>query len=715
MTIEPIGSALKNKQMAVLHHLSKVQLRDAWVSRVSRWNDENWRLDNLTPGMQGSTSTLAWGFDLPDGSTFTDPGHEGLLHEVRCFAWSLFNDRRFSKTMKAGSAANLMSSIKVLVRWMITNGYASLEALDTEASEEFLDDLASACAESNAPIRFDKVRLQLAVWKQLHQQRGALVGSGLIVMEEAPFGNRSPFALAALFAERVETKVPPLPDEVALPVLEAAIRFLGTPADDIIELQSRILAVRGQIGPHGGTSKCSERKAARRAIGGFRFSTVPGETEPWHPQIETFSTRRQKTKTVKRLAGVRAVLKPVAACRSLVKDAGDSAALVLQAFTGMRINELFSVEGGLDPETELPSCLETQVSADGLTTLYFVRGYVSKLRQAPEAVRWLLGSTPRVPRGKGASVDLPIGVRAVVVLERLFRPWRELGSQTGLILQIRSPRGLPNSPSQVAPGLAAATLKGQRHFVLNYVDLSELPDWSKRGEDLRPYRDSGGANLKTHQWRKNYCHYVLQVRPHLLPAVSQQFKHLSLAMTEQSYVVQDPFLRATMLDVTASTAVEFFYQASMGKPLGGRLGDIISEHMPELKELTKGTPARARKNIHRWLRTHDLRIFIADHGKCCIGLAPEKAQCHRLAGTTAWSNSRPNFQMREPGTCAGCQCYAVDEDTLPFWHNRRAESQAEFAAGEAAGLAHEYTVSKARVEQADRIIAAFSNLEAQNG
>jgi hypothetical protein len=715
MSIEPIGTALKNKQTAVLHHLSKLELRDAWVSHVSRWYDLVWRLDNLTPGMDGSTRTLAWNFDLPDGSAFTDPEHEDLLHEVRCFAWSLFSDRRYSKTMKAGSSASLMIGIKVLVRWMITNGYETLEALDTEASDEFLDDLASDCAESDAPIRFDNVRLQLAVWKQLHQQRGALVGSGLVVMEEAPFGNRTPSALAGLFAERVETKIPPLPDEVALPILEAAIRFIGTPADDILELQSRMLAARGQTGARGGTSRCFEQKAALRAIGCFRFSTVLGETEPWHTGFEVSSDKGKHTKAVKRLGGATAVLTPVSACRSLVKDAGDSAALVLQAFTGMRVNELFSVEGGLDAETQLPACIDTQVSADGLTTLYFVRGYVSKLRQAPEAVRWLLGSTPRNPRGKGASADLPIGVRAVVVLERLFRPWREFGKQTGLILQIRCPRGLPHSPSQVAPGLAAATLKGQRHFVLNYVDLSQLPDWSKRGEDLRPYRDSGGGNLRTHQWRKNYCHYVLQVRPHLLPAVNQQFKHLSLAMTEQSYVVQDPFLRATMLDVTASTAVEFFYQASMGKPLGGRLGDMISQHMPELKELTKGPSARARKNIGRWLRTHDLRLFIADHGKCCIGLAPEKARCHRLAGTTAWSNSRPNFQMREPGTCAGCQCYAVDEDTLPFWHNRRAESQAEFAAGEAAGLAHEYTVSKARVEQADRIIAAFSNLEAQNG
>lgn len=715
MAIQPIQSAAKNRQTAVLHHLSKVELQEAWVSSRSRWYDPVWRLDNLTPGMHGSTSAMPWDFDLPDGREFTDHHHEDLLHEVRCFTWSLFCDRRFSRTMKAGCAANLMIGIRALVRWMVENSYTSLEALDAEASDEFLDDLAAECAEEDNVPKFNNIRLQLAPWKQLHQQRGALLGAGMAVMEEPPFGNRSPHALAEQFVERVEAKIPPLPDEVAMPILEAAIRFIGTPANDIIELQRRILAVRGSSGPKGGTSKCAEAKAALRAIEQFEFNTVAGEMEPWHPPIGTLCEQGLKKKTAKRVRGVSAVLTPATACRALVKDAGDSAALVLQAFTGMRVNELFSVHGGFDPETGLPSCIDTQVSADGLTMLYFVKGYVSKLRQAPEPVRWLLGSTPRVPRRHGSPVDLPIGVRAVAVLEQLFRPWRELGNLQDLILRFGSRRGLPKSPSQVAPGLAAATLNGQRQFALNYVDLSQLPDWSKRGEDLRPYRDSGGANLRTHQWRKNYCHYVLQVRPHLLPAVNQQFKHLSLAMTEQSYVVQDPFLRATMLDVSANTAVEFFYQASMGKPLGGRLGAMISEHMGELKSLAAGTPARVRKNIGRWIRTHDLRIFTADHGKCCIGLAPGKAQCHRVAGTTAWSNSRPNFETREPGTCAGCQCYAVDEDTLPFWRNRRLESHAEYAAGEAAGLAHEYTVSKARVEQADRIIAAFSALEAQNG
>jgi len=392
--------------------------------------------------------------------------------------------------------------------------------------------------------------------------------------------------------------------------------------------------------------------------------------------------------------------------RNLIQDTRDAAVLVLQGLVGLRINEVCGLDGSWNEATELPECVSKVPSRTGLHDLYFLKGLLAKTREAPEEVQWILGSTPRAIPGLplAQAADLPLPVRALIVLERLYRPWRQLGGTDRVIVSFLNRKGLPKAGTSIGPIKAEALRKAQKNFVHDYVDLTSLPDTSARGEDLAIYRNTRGTCLRTHQWRKSFAHYALLTRSSLLPAVSQHFKHLSLAMTEQGYIISDPYLRSAVNDAFAASTASFFYEASTGKRLAGRLGELLAQHREELAKLATGDKETTYRNIARWVATHNLRIFHAEYGKCCIGLRPTEARCHELSGTTSWMNQTPNFAMRAPPICAGCRCFAIDADNAPFWRDRYIENERTYRQAEVAGCADEYPVARERSEQARAIL-----------
>jgi hypothetical protein len=240
-----------------------------------------------------------------------------------------------------------------------------------------------------------------------------------------------------------------------------------------------------------------------------------------------------------------------------------------------------------------------------------------------------------------------------------------------------------------------------RNFITAEVDLSGLPDANSRGEDLRIYRESRGQCIRTHQWRKTFAHYVLLTRSlrSMLVSVSQHFKHLNLAMTEQGYVIKDPFLRHAMEATAVASTVGFFMEASRGKVLTGRMGELIEQHREELRRLVDGDADASYKRVEQWVRVHDIRIFFAEHGKCAVALDPMVARCHEAAGTRSPLNNGPNVEARHPALCAGCAAYIVDADHSDFWLERYTQNATVYAAAKRAGIGHQYRVAGERVNR----------------
>lgn len=695
----------------MLHHRTRAQLMAAAVSSVSLWIHVLWKFSSKVPGKKRQYTILNWEIDLGDGQLLTDAGFEDLLDSSRRFIWSLYKDRRNGKNLMPESFYTAFLGLKRLLPWMIENNYASFDELTVESADEFVADLIEEAAEAEADLLHDRALNKddfiraLRVWVHLHQQGPALIVAGINIFTEMPFNGRSTYDLATELAEDTALRIPPLPDEVAMPILAAAIRIVSFASADVIRLQEAVFDTRAKIDEQG-RSNHTRITRERALFANFEFSILPGEAKPWHSPID-------EGITVKRVDGPPVVdLKPANTFRNMVATVRDACVAVIQGLVGVRINEVCSFEGGLNEDTGLPTCVEKDRSVDGLEDLYYVRGILTKGRAAPEPARWLLGSRP--VSGEIARLEtLPLPVIALTTLERLYRPWRELGQVSELIVNFTTAsRGVPVTAAAIGSPSSETLLAGLKNFVLNQVDLTKLPDNNWRGENLSMYRDSFGAIIRTHQWRKTFAHYALLTRSNLLQAVSQHFKHLSLAMTEQGYLIDDPFLRGMLGEAAIEASVDFFYHASFGEPMAGKLGDAIEEHREEVIALRDGKPRdAAKRQIRKFVTLHDMRIFHMSEGRCGIRINPLGARCHQLAGTSSWANREPNYATREPSVCLGCKCFGIDRDTAPFWQDRWERNSKIYRDAEKRGQAAEYRVAARRAEQAEKVIKRLTAIQ----
>ena len=105
------------------------------ISMRSRWIDAVWHLDGLRPGCNRSDYSLDWGFTLSDGSRFTDPRWASWCQAARTFLWSLKADPPpGSITAHDATMVHRFAQIRLLIRWMMAEGYNRFADLDRRHS-----------------------------------------------------------------------------------------------------------------------------------------------------------------------------------------------------------------------------------------------------------------------------------------------------------------------------------------------------------------------------------------------------------------------------------------------------------------------------------------------------------------------------------------------------------------------------------------------------
>jgi hypothetical protein len=669
-----------------IHLLPADGLINIAVSPLSLWSDQHWQLENPTPGLSAMRSEVKWDIDLPDGSSLLDPQWSALLDSLRRFVWSLLVDPREGKSFKVTSMSATSQMIGLLIRWMVANGYQSIHELDNAASWEYVEYVSAVDEGSKASV--SAIWQRLHIISLLHKQSAALVDAGIVPMPVPPFDGRSPFAVAKEVAVRVvKYFIPPLPDAVALPTMAAAERMIGQPADDVLNLQTLYMAAYQQGGPGNhigpGTSLPQRTNAARKLVASFQFSTLAGEAASWRIPINT--QKRGKGEDF------------VGDIRNLITDILMACVIVLQSHVGQRISEIMGLKAGMNPETGLPSCIVLRTSRTGLNTVFYLKGLVSKIHS--KEMEWVIGARP------ADSHYLPPPVRALIVLEQLFHPWRELGERDDLIVSFCANRGLPKGKNSVGRPYSQNINLGQKDFLRRYVDLGILGD----DPEVDIYRD--GQALRTHQWRKTFALYVIRTDSRMLPHISQHFKHLSLAMTEQGYIGNDPELIEAMGMVRQQLTAKLFFEAATGKTAyAGHMANLIEEHRAMLAQLVKDkSAAPAYRAVEAWVIENDLRIWFADHGKCLIRLLPEAARCHQLFGTTDWRNDRPHFAFQVPSICVGCECFLIDGEHIEYWKQRYHSNQDAVINAERIGRGDEFYVARQRARQSAAILRALGH------
>lgn len=672
-----------------------------WVSSTSRWQDRRWLLDNPTPGATAQVSIIDWDLLFEDGTNLLNACHAGLLEQFRLLAWSLFVSPCAGKALKPGSAHLLSIGIRELLKWMVKNRYAHMRELDSAASQRYVDDCQTRLdgttqedslenlldenelEATNAGDRADDedtqdkdealqvtgswVRERLVVWQYMWGQRRAMCAAGVEPLPQEPFSGQKVAYLAREMATKAVQKIPPLPDEVAVAVMNAAHAYMETAAPDVLRMVEDMLALRNTYRTSGSVS---------RRIKKWEFAVPPGCNQPWHLPLTKVES-------------------PALTLRLLADDLSRACSIILQSETGMRTNELCSLRAGINPETGLPACIETRLSKSGMLELFYLKGTLSKTRPTPESATWLLAARPR-----GSDV-LPNSVRAVDVIQKLLQPFRDMAgvkTREALFVVFDIGSGFPMDGQSVSVLCNDILLRWQKRFVAAHVDWATV----KATPDTQKYINSKGECLRTHQWRKTYAQFVFQVNPKLLPAIARQFKHLSIAMTEGAYINTNDALLNDVAEHNLYRTTDRLLEFARGTApqMEGRLARLLEKYQGELSTIIKGkNDTEARQAMLTWCSRRGLKLFFHGYGGCIPSLAPTEAECHKRAQTVHWANRAPNYATREPSVCTGCFLFMVGPESVEFWLDRYVLNNTAYLQAKAQGNADGFRVAKERAAQ----------------
>lgn len=667
---------------------------DFRVSEHNLWHDSVWHFSNPTPGVTKSKSTIRWDSIVKE---IEAPGVvlSELVESLKRFVWGMMKDPREGKALSASSLSSIQRSLKTLVGWMFKNHYSRIDQLDNKASWEFRDYLVfkfrprrrhKNLFDEPQPLSCASLNLSLSILALLHRQRLSLEEAGISPPTEAPYDGRTPFDIATDATGKDDGGFDPLPDEIAVPLINAAVRLLGAPADDVIALQSLVSSpIQGRY-----KSKGYPPKKRLELITSFQFSTIHGEPEPWRSPIvqKTSATLHQKS----------ALMNPPQQLRNLIQEISSAALIVLQSSSGIRISEVVGLKAGYNTYSGLPNCIEIARSRTGTNDIYYLKGLETKI--SGQIRKWVIGLKPI------DSSEVPPTVRAIQVLFDLFKPWRKLGKRSELIVGFCKPKGLPRDIESISAPSSSRLLINQKSFMMNHVSINweKLP--SKRG--VAKFRTQKHEALTTHAWRSTFALFVFRTNPSLLAAVSQHFKHVSLMMTEQNYIKNDPELLETFDSVRIQQTVSLFADFRNGKRNAtGGASKILTENKEEIPDSKPHGEDHQRTQIEKWVVENDLRIWFSEEGKCLIGLSPDEAECHRLGESIHWSNQEPNYKTRCASVCVGCKCFLVDHEHLEFWRNRRDKNRETYKTACATGYAKDFTLALRRAQQSETILKAI--------
>lgn len=368
-------------------------------------------------------------------------------------------------------------------------------------------------------------------------------------------------------------------------------------------------------------------------------------------------------------------------------DLRNAATVVLQAETGIRISEVAGIMVDGRNENGWPSCLNVRHSSNGLYDLYVLSGRIFKGSPDPNGteVEWILGAKP-----VGAN-SLPGPVKAILVLDALFKPWRERFGVNALIVSLGKGRGIPVETPENCEIRSDTIRDGQNNFLRDYVTVpAEFSNW----------------RLSTHQFRKSFAQDIVRIDDTLIPAVRDHFKHTSDFVLESAYLGTDPRLLGLINDVATREAARLIVSTLFeGQPLAGKMAELIkSRHEHFSKVCSSARTNEGRINLLTIaLNLDDIRFFSSEHTDCFF--RAHFAICHKdLLGEFDPNAKRPLGAYRTPTNCGDCPNGVRSSAHLPFWRERLRSYQKIEAANRSAGEHRVVAWAAANVRQAERVI-----------
>ncbi|WP_292537180.1 integrase [Mesorhizobium sp.] len=389
---------------------------DIAISSRSRFGDDIWHLDGIRPGSNRSDFSLDWSFAIGAGR-FTDPGFTGWREAAKTLLWSAKVDPPSGRQhLHDGTLASLFKGLRLLIRWMESQGYRRFTELDREASERFLAAMAerrNPNGERIAAATLDHYRrLLILLYLQGARYRQLAIGD--------PFPGAT-----GMFKKEHRGWLPYTPDVIAVPLISSALRLIGLAADDVLALYAQAQGAYDAALASGLTPT----KAGFRvtdAIASFRFRTLPDEDGPWQPAPVT------STKTV----------------RQLVDRLYDACFVTIAYLVGARVSEILGLRVG---------CIEHHASAMGDERFAYLAGRIYKTARGHQGDdhRWVAPE--------------PVA-RAVAVMEQLSEPLRRRSGRSELFL-ITSSTGLIGPAVEIDLPIVSTIIRRLNMLFAPFIDL----------------------------------------------------------------------------------------------------------------------------------------------------------------------------------------------------------------------------------------------------
>ncbi|NTE86109.1 hypothetical protein [Agrobacterium rubi] len=663
------------------------ELTVTMATEYSLWFDDWWDYRNSTAGAK-SKGVNWFGYFTP--AQKHDPVCRALVDQGRRILDALrFSDR--ARRRKDSSIFEIAaSSLRYLMHWMYINDVRSfsemtpdqvgwfIEDVMKEQQDEFVRRLAQGDSDDPAEdargVSATVLERYLTVIVDVYNLGPEFTELPELVMAAHPLRGISPYEVATEYGIVTSGWIPPVPDQVLHPLLEVAHRWVDTYSVDVLFAQDAYLTAFKNLGKTMPKNTPRSIQAALRAV---KFDARGNLPTTWRPPLGRATARDGSAKR----RGITIEL------RNLHYDLRNAATVVLQAETGIRVSEVAGITVDGRDENGWPSCLEVRHSSTGLYDLYVLKGRIFKGSPDPNGteVEWILGAKP-----VGAN-SIPGPVKAILVLDALFKPWRERFGLNALIVSLGQGRGIPVETPENCEIRSTSIRDGQNDFLRDYVTVPvEFSKW----------------RLTTHQFRKSFAQDVVRIDDTLIPAVRDHFKHMSDFVVESAYLGTDPRLLGLINDVATREAARLIVGTLFeSQPLAGKMAELIKSRKKHFREVCSS----ARTNEGRInlltiaLDLDEIRFFSSEHADCFF--RAHFALCHKdFLGEFDPNAKRPLGAYRTPKNCGDCPNGVKSRVHLPFWRERLRSYQEIEAANRGADEHRIVAWAVANVRQAERVI-----------
>ena len=636
---------------------SRERLEFEFVSPRSRWSDRVWRWSSNSPGSGGTS--INWSLGVTE-EEWESSEWQTLVDLGRRFV----DAHRFSgirRKTEDASVFRIGTFLLRLLRWMYEQRLRGFSDLNPEMARAFVEEVAGSDLLAEAERCHEDTISQATLARYvdilvaIYEQRSELAPIPYAEMTRHPFDGRSSYKVACELIEYVERHLPAMPTEVFNAIIPAAQEWVRTFAGDILALQGDFLRSREDASHYKGNSYMYHTD---RALMAFRFDLSGTRRTPWRPPI--MGAREARDAAAEHGSGKSAG--PSAQFRKLVLQLRSCATMLIQAMCGMRISEVLGLSAEPRQDNGWPACIVVRSSPSGLYEMFFIKGMILKTDDGkPAEAEWLAGARPVGARW------LPDAVEAVLVLDKLFAPWREMWRSGLLMVSLGKGMG-PLRSKKVGEDGAQGSISSDtvrewhRGFVAEHVKLpASHSDWL----------------VSTHQFRSRWAQDIVEVDPNLLVAVQEQLHHRHLATSETSYIGNDPSLNRLLDDRSTRHTAMVMHEFVFGThTVFGRMAEVLRENASSIRSFCERhcTKEQQISALQQLLDADGIRIWPGLSGDCLFH--SDRARCHhREFGEFISTATRPLVTHRTTDLCFSCANYMIFARHRPYWENRLSENR----------------------------------------